>query len=79
MPDFNYEQWLRDNYAGWGAELEAATEGQTTAEDAVGDVADGVLCSPDGKQVAAYLKSRGVRDVKGRLADDLYEIAHDEG
>lgn len=71
-----YERWLRDNYAGWGDELEA--DGICSVEDAVGDVAESIARFPDADARAAigYLRYSGVRDIKGRLADDLYDIAH---
>ncbi len=78
MNHAEYEKWV-NSHSGWGSELEA--DGGCSAEDAVGDFVDGYVRFPkayNSVEAIEYLKRSGVKDIRGRLADDFFDIAYVE-
>lgn len=79
-----YQRWLKENHAGWGIDFDADMQGQPSCEDAVYDMARGMIDFPDlagedgTREALAYLKKSGVTDILGRLADDLYDVRYEE-
>jgi hypothetical protein len=75
---FTRRQFLRwlNKQSGWGTDLEG--DGGCSAEDATADFTSALLGCPDPEtqRVVAYLRSTGVTDVKGCLADYLFDVAH---
>lgn len=68
MTKEQYATFINDQHEGC---KEAAEEmPDISIEDIVSDVAVEVLAS--NPEAGAYLKSLGVKDIEGRLADDIY-------
>jgi len=70
------DDWLKDQ-CGWFSEMEADGMDVDLAS-AAWDIADSILAfpDPDAKAAINYLRSTGVEDLKGCLADYLADVAY---
>lgn len=67
---FDYNAYIK-GMSGWA--LDYDDEAERIAEDGAYDAAKSIV--EDEPQVTKYLKSIGVTDIIGRVADDLHSVA----
>ncbi len=67
---FNYDKMIKD-MSGWA--LDYGDEAESIAQDGAYEAAADMI--RDNPEIAKYLKSLGVTDCQGRLADDIHSVA----
>lgn len=68
---FDYDKFIQ-SMKGWAYDA-GGDDAEEVAADGCYDAARDML--KDNKEIAKHLKSLGVTDLVGRLADDLYSVA----
>jgi hypothetical protein len=63
-----------------GTDLESDYQGAVSCEDAAPNIAEGIVSFPDPEVVRAlaYLRGTKVQDLKGCLADYLFDVCYEK-